>query len=78
METRAITFRLPLDVYENLRREAFVTRRPMNELVTESVAARYAGRHKVIHHIDGNPGNNDPANLRLMDADDHGQPEDAR
>jgi hypothetical protein len=73
METRAITFRLPLDVYENLRREAFVTRRPMNELVTESVAARYAGKRKVVHHIDGDTGNNDPANLVLMDAKENTQ-----
>jgi hypothetical protein len=73
-----MTIRFPADVHENLRREAFVTKRSMTELVTESVAARYAGKHKVIHHIDGDPGNNDPANLVLMDADDHGQQEDTR
>lgn len=68
MDSQAVTFRLPREVYENLRREAFVTRRPMNEIVTESVAARYAGKRKVIHHIDGDAGNNDPANLELRDA----------
>lgn len=66
-----MTVRFPRDIYENLRREAYVTRRPMNELVTESVAARYAGKRKVVHHIDGDTGNNDPANLVLMDADEH-------
>lgn len=76
-----MTVRFPREVWQNLRREAFVTERPMNEIVTESVAARYAGKNKVIHHIDGGMGNNDPANpanLRLMDADDHGQPKDTQ
>jgi len=36
-----MTVRLPDDVHENLRREAFKTRRPMNELVSESLSARY-------------------------------------
>ena len=36
-----MTVRLPDDVYEHLRREAFETRRPMNELVTESLGARH-------------------------------------
>ena len=75
VDTQAMTIRFPADVYENLRREAFVTKRAMNELVVESVAARYAGKRKVVHHIDGTR-NNDPSNLRLMDADDHGQQEE--
>jgi hypothetical protein len=62
-----MTIRLPAGVYENLRREAFVAHRAMNEIIVESVAARYAGKHKVIHHIDGNAANNDPANLALVD-----------
>lgn len=72
MESRAITFRLPAEVYENLRKEAFVTRRPMNEIVVESVAARYAGKRKVVHHIDGT-SSNDPANLELRDAEENTQ-----
>jgi hypothetical protein len=67
MDTQTMSIRLPRDVYENLRSEAFVTRRPMNEIITESVAARYHGRGKAVHHIDGDPLNNDPANLVLMD-----------
>jgi len=46
-----MTVRFPRDVYENLRREAYVTRRPMNELVTESVAARYTGTVAVQERI---------------------------
>jgi len=68
-DTQAITVRLSRQLYENLRREAFAAHRAMNEIVVESVAARYAGRGKVIHHIDGDMTNNDPGNLRLMDAD---------
>lgn len=67
VDTQAFSIRLPRDLYEELRRESFETRRPMNELITESVVARYAGKRKVIHHIDGNPYNNDPANLELRD-----------
>jgi transcriptional regulator of met regulon len=40
VDTQAITVRLPVAVYEDLRREAYETRRPMNELVTESLRGR--------------------------------------
>lgn len=65
MDYKAITFRLPLDLYERLRREAFETRRPMNELVAEAVAGRYSllDRKGTVAHIDGDPRNNDPGNL---------------
>lgn len=62
---QAITFRLPEDLYEHLRHEAFETRRPMNELVAEAIAARYSvlRRGGAIAHIDGDPHNNDhPSN----------------
>lgn len=42
MESKAVTFRLPLDTYEKLRREAFERRVPMNELVVEGIQLRLA------------------------------------
>jgi hypothetical protein len=37
---QAITIRLPKDVYEDLRREAFDKRTSMNALIVEAVRAR--------------------------------------
>ena len=36
--TQAITVRLPRDLYERLRREAFETRTPMNTIITERLS----------------------------------------
>lgn len=41
MDTQPLTIRLPEDVYEPLRREAFDTRTSMNAIVTEMLAERY-------------------------------------
>jgi predicted transcriptional regulator len=42
MEQQAITFRLPADLYERLRRLAFELRIPMNTIVAEAAAERVA------------------------------------
>ena len=65
MTAKAVTFRLPEDLHERLRREAFETRRPMNELVIEALAARYSLLESggSIVHVDSDPRNNDLANL---------------
>jgi len=65
MDYQAITFRIPKDLYERLRREAFEQRRAMNEIVAETLAARYSilERGGTIAHVDGDPSNNDPDNL---------------
>ena len=67
MEQQAITFRIPKDLYERLRREAFEERRTMNEIVSETLGARYAllDRGGAIDHADGDPKNNDPNNLTV-------------
>lgn len=69
METQAITFRIPKDLYENLRQESFDTRRPMNELVAEAIGARCSlyEHGGGITHIDGNQANNDSANLDVWE-----------
>jgi hypothetical protein len=69
MEFQAITFRLPAGLYEKLRAEAFETRRPMNELVAEAVAARISlyDNGGGIVHVDGNSRNNDPENLDVWE-----------
>lgn len=38
----------------------------LHRLVMEEKIGRYLERHEVVHHIDGNPGNNDPSNLELF------------
>jgi predicted DNA-binding protein len=37
METQALSFRLPVALYERLRRAAFDMRVPMNTIVTEAI-----------------------------------------
>jgi hypothetical protein len=69
-ETQPITFRLPADLYEWLRREAFETREPMNTIAVEALAAergRRGGSGREVVHRDGDPRNNDPANLELKE-----------
>ena len=41
-ETQAITFRLPADLHERLRRVAFERRIPMNTIATEAIEERVA------------------------------------
>ena len=63
-----MTTRFPRELYEWLRAEAFETRESMNSIIIASVRerrARTATRGKQVHHRDGNPRNNDPANLEL-------------
>jgi hypothetical protein len=69
MENQAVTFRLPKALYESLRQEAFETRRSMNELVAEAIAARITliENGGGIDHLDGNPRNNDPENLDVWE-----------
>jgi predicted CopG family antitoxin len=42
METQAITVRLPKDVYEQLRREAFDTRESMASIIISALEKRLA------------------------------------
>lgn len=45
---------------------------PLHQLVVEEMIGRYLDtRREHIHHIDGNPGNNDPANLQIVDPGIH-------
>lgn len=41
METQALTIRLPMDVYEQLRREAFEKRTSQVAIITETLRRRY-------------------------------------
>lgn len=43
-----------------------------HRLVAEQTLGRYLQRNEVVHHIDGNPQNNDPSNLEVFQANrDH-------
>ena len=42
-DTQAITIRLPRDIYENLRRESFETREPMNTVIVGTLRSRFDG-----------------------------------
>jgi hypothetical protein len=44
METQPVTFRLPEDLYEWLRREAFDAREPMNAIVVTALRELRARR----------------------------------
>lgn len=41
METQAITVRLPTDLYEQLRLEAFETRNSQADIIREALTERY-------------------------------------
>lgn len=43
MDTQAITIRLPADIYEKLRRDAFDQRTSMNAIINEELTSRYFG-----------------------------------
>ena len=45
MDQQAITFRLPKNLYEQLRRTAFERRTSMNEIVVEGIELRLAQRN---------------------------------
>ena len=69
-DTQALSIRLSRDLYERLRKAAFDHREPMNSIIargTETELSRLRMRGKEIRHKDGNPCNNDPANLRIVD-----------
>jgi HNH endonuclease len=66
-----MTVRLPGELYEWLRREAFETREPMSVIIIAAISehrARASARGKGIHHKDGNPRNNDLDNLELRES----------
>ena len=42
-----------------------------HRLVMERILGRYLTPHEVVHHLDGNPLNNDPANLWLLSHGEH-------
>jgi hypothetical protein len=51
MDTQAITVRLPEDIYEALRREAFEKRTSQTSIITEAVAVHLGLRPEGIRHI---------------------------
>jgi len=62
--------RIPPDLYEWLRHEAFELREPMNAIVVaalEERRARSGTRGRWVFHKDGDPANNDPGNLELRE-----------
>jgi len=63
-----MTIRLAEDLYERLRLVAFEKRVAMAELVREGIEmmlAAESARNSEVVHRDGDPRNNDPANLEL-------------
>lgn len=56
-------------------RQAYVPRGSVGEhrLVAEAVIGRRLLRYEVVHHIDGDPGNNDPENLLVLERRLHKQ-----
>lgn len=66
-----MTVRLPKDLYEQLRREAFEERTSQTAIITEALKDRFAQRSlrgKAARHRDGNPRNNDLSNLEITEA----------
>ena len=64
--------RLPTDLHEWLRREAFELREPMNAIVVaalEERRARSGARGRWVYHKDGDPRNSDPANLEIRESE---------
>ena len=71
MGTRSKTVRLREDLYERLRRASFDQRVSQNSIIEEALDAhlrRLESQGKVVAHKDGDPRNNDPANLEIRDA----------
>jgi len=65
-----MSIRLPGDLHEWLRREAFETREPMNGIIVAALnerRTRSGMRGKWVYHKDGDPRNNDPSNLELRE-----------
>ena len=63
-----MTARLPADLHEWLRREAFELREPMNAIVVaalEERRARSGARGRWGYHKDAAPKTLDPANLEI-------------
>jgi hypothetical protein len=71
-EIHVMSTRLPTDLHEWLRREAFELREPMNAIVVaalEERRARSGARGRWVYHKDGDPLNNDPANLEIRESE---------
>jgi hypothetical protein len=67
-----MTVRLPGELYEWLRREAFETREPMSVIIIAAISeyrARASARGGEIHHADGDPRNNDLGNLEVRESE---------
>jgi hypothetical protein len=67
-----MTARLPADLHEWLRREAFELRAPMNSIVVaalEERRARNGMRGRWVYHKDGDPLNSDPGNLEIRESE---------
>ncbi len=66
-----MSLRLPADLHEWLRREAFDLREPMNGIIVDALEERRARsslRGRWVFHKDGDLLNNDPSNLQLREA----------
>jgi hypothetical protein len=72
MDTIPATYRLPADLHEWLRLEAFNTRVPMNAIVVAALKerrARSGTRGRWVYHEDGKLLNLDPANLEVRESE---------
>jgi predicted transcriptional regulator len=71
VDTQSKTVRLPGDLYERLRLAAFKRHVPQNTLIVDAIDAHLrwleAGHEKEVDHKDGDPLNNDPANLEVRE-----------
>ena len=44
---------------------------PLHRVLAENKLGRLLERREHVHHIDGNPANNDPANLEVLSIEEH-------
>jgi metal-responsive CopG/Arc/MetJ family transcriptional regulator len=70
MEMQTMSIRLPKDLHEELRLAAFEDRTSQTAIIVDAVRDRLAARRLrggQVAHLDGNPRNNDPANLEVRE-----------
>ena len=47
------------------------TRRGVHRIIMERFIGRPLHQHEIVHHVDGDPSNNAPSNLRAMSQSEH-------